>query len=168
MPEINAVEFRNVTKVFDSVVANNNISFSVPKGSIRALIGENGAGKSTAMKILFGLYKEDSGEIFVHGKSQHWRSPRDAIKNGIGMVHQHFMLASTATGLDNIILGDEELSLKFPFLPVPFNVIDRKKACLKILLLAKKYAADNAHTFINGVLGGCAKALTHENEVLGN
>lgn len=109
------------------------------KGSIRALIGENGAGKSTAMKILFGLYKEDSGEILVNGKPQHWQSPKDAIKNGIGMVHQHFMLAETATGLDNIILGDECESLKFPFIPLAFNVIDRKKARNKIEILAKKY-----------------------------
>ena len=121
---MNAIEFHNVTKTFGSVVANKNISFSVEKGSIRALIGENGAGKSTAMKILFGLYKEDSGEILVNGKPQHWRSPKDAIKNGIGMVHQHFMLAETATGLDNIILGDEEESLKFPFIPKAFNFIE--------------------------------------------
>ena len=136
---MNAIEFHNVTKTFGSVVANKNISFSVEKGSIRALIGENGAGKSTAMKILFGLYKEDSGEILVNGKPQHWRSPKDAIKNGIGMVHQHFMLAETATGLDNIILGDEEESLKFPFIPKAFNFIDRKKAKRKIEFLAQKY-----------------------------
>ncbi|MES2614389.1 MAG: ABC transporter ATP-binding protein [Bdellovibrionota bacterium] len=136
---INAIEFLNVTKCFGSIVANKNISFSVPKGSIRALIGENGAGKSTAMKILFGLYKEDSGEILVNGKPQHWSSPKDAIKNGIGMVHQHFMLAETATGLDNIILGDEVESLKVPFIPVMFNFIDRKKARIKIEELAKKY-----------------------------
>ena len=135
----NAIEFHNVTKSFGNVIANHNISFTIPKGSIRALIGENGAGKSTAMKILFGLYKEDSGEILVNGKPQHWRSPKDAIKNGIGMVHQHFMLAETATGLDNIILGDEQESLKFPFIPTAFNFIDRKKARLKIDFLAQKY-----------------------------
>lgn len=135
----NAIEFHNVTKAFGNVIANKNITFSVEKGSIRALIGENGAGKSTAMKILFGLYKEDSGEILVNGKPQHWQSPKDAIKNGIGMVHQHFMLAETATGLDNIILGDECESLKFPFIPLAFNVIDRKKARNKIEILAKKY-----------------------------
>lgn len=135
----NAVEFHNVTKVFGNVVANNDISFSIPKGSIRALIGENGAGKSTAMKILFGLYKKDAGEILVNGKTQNWSSPKDAIRNGIGMVHQHFMLAETATGLDNIILGEEKETLKLPFLPLAFNFIDRKKAHLKIEYLANKY-----------------------------
>lgn len=139
MSNIPEIEFKNVTKIFGSLIANNKISFSVKKGTIRALVGENGAGKSTAMKILFGLYKEDSGEILVRGKPQHWRSPRDAIQNGIGMVHQHFMLAETATGLDNIIIGDEEESLLFPFLPVPFNFIDRRKARLKIEALANKY-----------------------------
>ncbi len=134
-----AIEFKNVTKSFGKVIANNNISFSVEKGTIQALIGENGAGKSTAMKILFGLYNQDSGEIFVNGKPQHWQSAKDAIKNGIGMVHQHFMLAETATGLDNIILGDEAHTLKIPFLPAPFNIIDRKKAKIEIELIAKKY-----------------------------
>ncbi len=134
-----AFEFRSVTKTFGKIIANNKISFSVPKGSIRALVGENGAGKSTAMKILFGLYKEDSGEVLVNGKPQHWNSPRDAIKNGIGMVHQHFMLAETATGLDNIILGDESDSLKLPFIPLSLNIIDRKKAKIKIENIAKKY-----------------------------
>lgn len=134
-----AIEFRNVSKSFGSVIANNQISFSVERGSIQALVGENGAGKSTAMKILFGLYKEDSGEILVNGKPQHWESPKDAIKNGIGMVHQHFMLAETATGLDNIILGDEDHTLKIPFLHTPFNIIDRKKAKNEIEAIAKKY-----------------------------
>lgn len=137
-----AVEFKQVTKTFGSVIANHKISFSVPKGSIEALVGENGAGKSTAMKILFGLYKEDSGEVLVHGKPQHWRSPRDAIKNGIGMVHQHFMLAETATGLDNILLGDEEETLKLPFIPVAFNIMDRKKARKRVEQLAKTYGID--------------------------
>lgn len=137
-----AVEFKQVTKTFGAVIANHKISFSVPKGSIEALVGENGAGKSTAMKILFGLYKEDSGEVLVHGKPQHWRSPRDAIKNGIGMVHQHFMLAETATGLDNILLGDEEETLKLPFIPVSLNIIDRKKARKRVEQLAKTYGID--------------------------
>lgn len=137
-----AVEFSNVTKTFGSVVANHKVTFSVPKGSIEALVGENGAGKSTAMKILFGLYKEDDGQVIVNGKPQHWRSPKDAIKNGIGMVHQHFMLAQNATGLDNILLGDEEETLKIPFLPLPFNVIDRKKAQKKVEKIAHTYGID--------------------------
>jgi ABC-type uncharacterized transport system ATPase subunit len=134
-----AIEFRNVSKSFLNILANNKINFSVPKGTIHALVGENGAGKSTAMKILFGLYQQDEGEIFLNGKPQKWKSPREAIKYGIGMVHQHFMLAEHASGLDNIILGDEERSVKFPWLPTFLNVIDRKKAQKEINSIAKKY-----------------------------
>ena len=142
--ETYAFEFRNVTKNFGNICANSNISFQVKKGTIRALIGENGAGKSTAMKILFGLYQEDEGEIVVHGKPQRWKSSKDAIQNGIGMVHQHFMLAHNATGLDNIILGDEKKSVKLKIIPLPFNFLDRQKAKRKILELAKKYGLETS------------------------
>lgn len=137
--ETNAVEFRNVSKIFGNIIANNQINFSIKKGTIQALVGENGAGKSTAMKMLFGLYKQDSGEILVNGILQNCSSPRDAIKNKIGMVHQHFMLAESVTGLDNIILGDEDRTLKIPFIPTPFNIINRKKAQKNIQEIANKY-----------------------------
>ena len=101
------IELRNITKTFGDVVANNDVSFSVTKGTIHAIVGENGAGKSTIMRIAYGFYNADSGEIFVGGNRVDIRTPHDAIKLGIGMVHQHFMLVDTMTVAENIILGAE-------------------------------------------------------------
>lgn len=100
-----AVEFKGVSKFFGDVSANLEVSFQVAKGSIHAIVGENGAGKSTAMKILFGLYKPDQGQVFVNGEAVHFHSPADAMKSGIGMVHQHFMLGEPFSALDNILLN---------------------------------------------------------------
>jgi simple sugar transport system ATP-binding protein len=102
-----ALELRAVDKRFGSVHANRSVSFSVPRGTIHGLIGENGAGKSTAMNIVFGYHAPDSGEILVDGRSSRIRRPQDAIAAGIGMVHQHFMLVPGFTALENIILGAE-------------------------------------------------------------
>lgn len=99
------IEFKNIKKSFGSCVANRNINFKVKKGSIHGIIGENGAGKSTAMKILYGLHLADEGEILYRGQSLLLKSPRSAMAHGIGMVHQHFVLAEPETVLDNIILG---------------------------------------------------------------
>ena len=101
------LELKNITKTFGDVVANNDVSISVKKGTIHAIVGENGAGKSTVMRIAYGFYKADSGEIFVDGKLVNIRSPHDAIALGIGMVHQHFMLVDTMTVAENIVLGAE-------------------------------------------------------------
>ena len=101
------LELRNITKTFGSVVANDDVSITVHKGTIHAIVGENGAGKSTVMRIAYGFYKADSGEILVDGKPAQIRSPHDAIALGIGMVHQHFMLVDTMTVAENIILGAE-------------------------------------------------------------
>ena len=101
------LELKNITKTFGSVVANNNVSFTVHKGTIHAIVGENGAGKSTVMRIAYGFYNADSGEILVEGDPVQIRTPHDAIKLGIGMVHQHFMLVDTMTVAENIILGAE-------------------------------------------------------------
>ncbi len=101
------LELRNITKTFGSVVANNDVSLTVHKGTIHAIVGENGAGKSTVMRIAYGFYNADSGEILVDGKPVQIRSPHDAIALGIGMVHQHFMLVDTMTVAENIILGAE-------------------------------------------------------------
>ena len=102
------VEMNQITKVFGSLVANDNVTLSVKPGEIHALLGENGAGKSTLMSILFGLYTAESGEIFIDGKKVSIHNPNDANLLGIGMVHQHFKLVETFTVLDNIILGVEE------------------------------------------------------------
>ncbi len=101
------LELKNITKTFGSVAANNDVSINVAKGTIHAIVGENGAGKSTIMRIAYGFYKADSGEIFVDGKPVNIRTPQDAINLGIGMVHQHFMLVDTMTVGENIILGAE-------------------------------------------------------------
>ena len=104
-----AVELRGITKRFPGVVANHDIHLSVRRGSIHAIVGENGAGKSTLMKTLYGMHRPDEGEILIDGKQLVFHSPQQAIAAGIGMVHQHFMLADNLTVLENIVLGAEKL-----------------------------------------------------------
>src|SRR5579875_3089180 len=87
-----AVEMVDISKAWPGVIANDHVNLKVRKGEIHALVGENGAGKTTLMNILYGLIHPDSGEIFIDGKLAHITGPRDAIRLGIGMVHQHFML----------------------------------------------------------------------------
>src|SRR5215210_6473028 len=101
------LELRNITKTFGSVTANNDVSITAHTGTIHAIVGENGAGKSTIMRIAYGFYAADSGEIYVDGKKADIRGPHDTIALGIGMVHQHFMLVDTMTVAENIILGAE-------------------------------------------------------------
>src|SRR6266487_2795637 len=101
------LELRNITKKFGSVVANDHVNIKVESGTIHAIVGENGAGKSTAMRIAYGFYKADSGEILLDGQVQEIATPHDAIALGVGMVHQHFMLVDTMTVAENIILGAE-------------------------------------------------------------
>ena len=101
------LELTNINKSFGHVQANKNINLKINKGTIHGIIGENGAGKSTLMSIVFGLYQANSGSIKINGKEINLRSPRDSIVNGIGMVHQHFMLVENFTVLENIILGFE-------------------------------------------------------------
>jgi general nucleoside transport system ATP-binding protein len=101
------LEVRNITKTFGDVIANNDVSFTVTKGTIHAIVGENGAGKSTIMRIVYGFYNADSGEILIDGNVVDIRTPHDAINLGIGMVHQHFMLVDTMSVAENIILGAE-------------------------------------------------------------
>jgi ABC-type uncharacterized transport system ATPase subunit len=101
------LELRNITKTFGEVTANNDVSIKVHKGTIHAIVGENGAGKSTIMRIAYGFYAADSGEILVNDNLVSIKGPHDAIALGIGMVHQHFMLVDTMTVAENIILGAE-------------------------------------------------------------
>lgn len=102
---IQHVEMRNIVKHFPGVLANANVSFDAKAGEVHALLGENGAGKSTLMRQLYGLYQPDEGEIIVDGKPHVFRSPADAIRTGIGMIHQHFMLVPTLTVAQNVALG---------------------------------------------------------------
>ena len=104
-----AVELRGITKRFPGVVANRDIALSVRKGTIHAIVGENGAGKSTLMKILYGVQPPDEGTIAINGERVELKSPIDAIRAGIGMVFQHFMLADNLTVLENVVLGAEKL-----------------------------------------------------------
>jgi ABC-type uncharacterized transport system ATPase subunit len=105
MPSKSELIFHKVHKAFGDCIANDEVSFSVEQGTIHAIVGENGAGKSTAMKILYGEYPQDKGTITFRGKEIRWNSSKQAIASGIGMVHQHFMLAETHTALENILLG---------------------------------------------------------------
>ena len=116
---MNAVEMVNITKSFGNVIANNHVNLSVEKGSIHALIGENGAGKSTLMNVLYGLIQPDKGELFINGCKIELQNPSEAIKLGIGMVHQHFMLAPSLTVLESIIIG---------LVPQRLGFVDFKKA----------------------------------------
>ena len=102
-----AVELTGIETRFPGVVANHDVNLRVRPGTIHAIVGENGAGKSTLMKTLYGMHQPEAGTIRVNGDQVVFRSPSDAIAAGIGMVHQHFMLADNFTVLENIILGSE-------------------------------------------------------------
>jgi general nucleoside transport system ATP-binding protein len=104
---VNVVELTNISKSFPGVIANRDISLQIDRATIHAIVGENGAGKSTLMKILYGLHQPDSGTIAINGVVTQFKSPSEAMAAGIGMVHQHFMLADNLTVLENIILGSE-------------------------------------------------------------
>ena len=101
------LKMEEITKVFPGVRANDRVSFDLQAGEIHALVGENGAGKTTLMKILYGLQKPDSGTIYLKGNPATIRNPRDAIAQGVGMVHQHFMLVPPFKVVENIVLGAE-------------------------------------------------------------
>ncbi len=102
-----AIELSNISKRFGAVLANSDVSLGISAGSIHGIVGENGAGKSTLMSILYGFYEADSGTIAVNGKITPIRSPAEAIRAGIGMVHQHFMLVDTLSVVENVMLGAE-------------------------------------------------------------
>ena len=129
-PEALAVDMRGITKAWPGVVANDHVDFSVRAGEIHALVGENGAGKSTLMNILYGLINADSGEILINGKPARIGGPRDAIAQGIGMVHQHFMLIPVFTVGENVMLGRE---------PVAAGFYDHGKARQEIAELTRRY-----------------------------
>ena len=110
----NILELRNITKTFGNLVAVDNVDFTLKEGEVHAILGENGAGKSTLMHLIYGLYHPTSGSIRVAGKPKIFKTPRDAIANGIGMVHQHFMLIENLTVAENIALSPSHLPEKHP------------------------------------------------------
>ncbi|PKM94374.1 MAG: ABC transporter ATP-binding protein [Firmicutes bacterium HGW-Firmicutes-1] len=99
------VKMEDICKTFGTVKANDHINFEVNKGEIHALLGENGAGKSTLMNMLSGIYKPDSGSIYIHGNEVKINSPKDSIQKGIGMIHQHYKLVEVQTAKENVIMG---------------------------------------------------------------
>ncbi len=105
LPKIETLEMTGITKRFPGVLANCNVDFDVHSGEVHALLGENGAGKSTLMKILYGMYRPDTGSILINSRPVSINRPTDAIRLGIGMIHQHFMLVPTLTVAENVALG---------------------------------------------------------------
>lgn len=128
-----AIELRDIVKRFPGVVANDGVNLRVQSGTIHAIVGENGAGKSTLMKTLYGAHQPDEGSITVNGIAQVFRSPKDAIAQGIGMVFQHFMLADNLTVWENVVLGNEPGSAFF---------LGAKQARARIVELSERYGLD--------------------------
>ena len=129
-----AVQMHGITKRFGAFYALKDMNLDVKKGSIHSLLGENGAGKSTLMNVLYGLYQADEGEIYIGGKKTDIKNPNAAIANGIGMVHQHFMLVEDFTVTQNIILGNETTSHA--------GIVDMRKARKQILGIVEKYGLE--------------------------
>ncbi|MBK5265967.1 MAG: ABC transporter ATP-binding protein [Acidimicrobiia bacterium] len=123
-----------ITKQFPGVLANDDVNLTVSEGEIVALLGENGAGKTTLMNILYGLYRPTSGTVSIDGKPVEFHSPGDAIKAGIGMVHQHFMLVPVFTVAENVILGDEPTKR--------IGMIDRVRATKTVTEISRRYSLD--------------------------
>lgn len=127
------LQAKGITKRFPGVLANDKVDFDLRKGEIHVLLGENGAGKTTLMNILYGLYHQDEGEILVNGKAVRIKDPNDSIAQGIGMVHQHFMLIPVFTVAENVMLGDETTRRGF---------LDRKAVAAKVRELSHRYGLD--------------------------
>ncbi len=127
------LETTNITKRFPGVLANNKVSMHLDEGEILAILGENGAGKTTLLNIIYGLYDQDEGEIFINGEKTTISNPHDAIKQGIGMVHQHFMLVPVFTVTENMILGAEVGKM---------GMLDLQKARQQILDLSNTYGLE--------------------------
>jgi general nucleoside transport system ATP-binding protein len=133
---VNQVEFKSVCRHYGNVKANDQLNFDIKKGEIHGLIGENGAGKSTAMKLLFGMEQRTSGDIFVNGQLVQFKSSMDAQRRGLGMVHQHFMLSHVHTALENILLQErmtQSKSLSW-FFSMPVASVESKVQSLAVSL----------------------------------
>lgn len=134
-----ALQATDITKRFPGVLANDHVNFTLEKGEIHALLGENGAGKSTLMNVLYGLYQPDEGEIQINGQPTRINTPHDAISQGIGMVHQHFMLVPPLTVTENIMLGQESVLGSTRILG-QLALLDRRAVAKHILELSQQYS----------------------------
>ena len=132
MPPV--LELRSITKRFPGVLANDRISLTLEQEEIHALLGENGAGKTTLMNILYGLYQPDEGEVFVRGQPVKVHSSNDAIRAGVGMVHQHFMLVPVLTVTENVMLGEELLTGGV--------FLDRRRTAARIREISRQYGLE--------------------------
>jgi simple sugar transport system ATP-binding protein len=130
------LELRGITKRFPGVLANDSVDFKLAPGEIHALLGENGAGKTTLMNIVYGLYAQDEGEIFINGRMVDITDPNDALAQGIGMVHQHFMLVPVMTVAENLMLGHE---VTRGIHLGPLSRVDRKRVAAEITALAERH-----------------------------
>ena len=131
MEQKSAIELRNITKTFGSVVANKDVNLQVNRGEILSILGENGSGKTTLMNIISGIYYPDNGQIFIDGEEVVIRSPKDAFKYKIGMIHQHFKLVDVFSATENIILGLKNQ-----------GKYDIKQAAKNVKEIADKYSFD--------------------------
>lgn len=147
-------EMKNIVKMYDSVCANDDVSLHLNRGEILAIVGENGAGKSTIMKILYGLVKPTSGEIYVNGERKRFRTPSDAMAAGIGMVQQHFMLFEDLTVAENIVFKNE--IHRGPFM-------DMKKTVEAVQTLSDKY---QLKIDPNAKISDCTVGLRQRVEIL--
>ena len=167
-----ALQASGITKRFPGVLANDHVSLDLVKGEIHALLGENGAGKSTLMNILYGLYQPDEGEISIDGRQTRITSPHDAIAQGIGMVHQHFMLVPPLTVAENIMLGQESV-VGSSKLFGQLATLDQRSAAKRISDLSHQYGLDvDPYAYVHDLPVGAqqrveiVKALYREADIL--
>ncbi|NLD17488.1 MAG: ABC transporter ATP-binding protein [Tissierellia bacterium] len=149
------LEMKNITKRYGKVLANDNVSLHLNEGEILAVVGENGAGKSTIMKILYGLESLDKGEIYLNGELQNFKNPQDAIEKGIGMVQQHFMLFDTFTVAENIVYGNEP--------KISGIFFDKEKSNKIVRELSENYGL---HINPKKLAGDCSVGLQQRTEIL--
>ena len=155
MVQSNILELHGIYKYFGSLIANKDINLTVKKGTVHAIIGENGAGKSTLMNIISEIYKPDSGDIFLNGKKLVYKGPLEAYRNGVGMVHQEFMLFPELSVLDNIIMGFEKKTFGL--------FLDHKKARIAVKEICEKY---NFQIPLDEIVGKLPVAILQQVEIV--